>query len=551
MPPLTQLTGNLTKSQAAHLLRRTTFGPSSEDILAFTGLSVNAALDILFATQPTPDPPIDPGTGTTWLNPRSSAGANQETLINYYMSWHLERMLKSGTNIKEKITFFYHSHLPARRSLIEESEAIYYQNIFFRYYAFGSFKELFRKICIDNAMLVYLDGATNESSSPNENFAREMFELYSIGRGEQVTEGNYSNYNEDDVKAATKLLTGWTNDDTYTNPDPDTGIPIGILQTFTSGTYQLANKHDPGTKQFSSAFGNESITPAEIIEGYATKEAAEEELDTLIDMIFDQDETARFITRKVYRYFMYREVNEAIVNQLAENFKAADYNMESLLRELLGSQHFYDTDNANVDDDNKGALIKSPIELIFGTIRAFNIEIAEITSNPSTVYNREYIPGILECIFRQGLDFYEPFEVAGYPAYHQFPGYNRNWITPHTLAYRYLFADLLIEGVNHDGEPLGFQLDILNWVQDTNHIGDPSNAGQLVDEMLELLIPFTVSSERRDHFLNDILLDGIYASAWTTEWNTYIADGSNESTIRPRLESLVRAIMKSPEFQLY
>ena len=550
MPPLPKLAGNLTKKQAAHLLRRATFGPSQEDISEFTNISVDEALDKLFTDQPVPDPPVDPGTGLTWLTPRSLPGADQEKLIDYYISWHLEQMLKSGTGIKEKITFFFHSHLPTRRSLIEESEAIYYQNTLFRYYAFGSFKELFKRICIDNAMLIYLDGYTNENSSPNENFAREMFELYSVGRGEQVSVGNYTNYTEDDIKAATRLLTGWTNDDTYTNIDPVTGIPTGILQTVTSGSYQLANKHDPDTKQFSSAFGNNTIAPETIIDGYATDEAAMGELDGLIDMIFDQDATAQFITRKIYRHFIYHQVNETIVNQLAENFKASDYNMETMLRELLGSEHFFDSDNTITDDDNKGALIKSPVELILGTIRAFNIEIDNISTNPSVIYNREYIPGILECIYRQGLDFYEPFEVAGYPAYHQFPGYNRNWITPHTLAYRYMFADLIIDGVNHEGETLGFQLNILNWIQDSNHISDPSNAEQLVNELLEFLVPFQVSTERRDYFLNDIFLSGTYASAWAAEWATFISNGSNEATIRQRLEALLRSVMKSPEYQL-
>ena len=99
-------------------------------------------------------------------------------------------------------------------------------------------------------MLRYLDGFTNHKDVPNENFAREMFELYSIGRGPQLAEGNYTNYTELDIKEATKVLTGWLFDDTFTNIDSDTDLPIGIMDTDGSGI--RATAHDATTKTFSS-----------------------------------------------------------------------------------------------------------------------------------------------------------------------------------------------------------------------------------------------------------------------------------------------------------
>ena len=98
----------------------------------------------------------------------------------------MDVMRQAPLTLKERLTWFFHTHLPARWTEIQSSEAIYYQNALFRYYAYGSFKELFKKICVDNAMLRYLDGYSNRNRSPNENFAREMFELYSIGKGTQV-----------------------------------------------------------------------------------------------------------------------------------------------------------------------------------------------------------------------------------------------------------------------------------------------------------------------------------------------------------------------------
>ena len=253
MPPLDKITGTLGNKNAVHLLRRATFGPTAQNIASFSSMNIDQAMNQLFATVPAPQPPVDPQTGSTWLNP-SATGLNssQEDLTDYFMAWHLEQMRKSDTSIKERIVWFLHSHIPTRRSLVTRSEYIYYQNALFRYYAFGSFKTLFRKICVDNAMLIYLDNATNDVSSPNENFAREMMELYSIGRGPQIEEGNYTNYTESDIREAARVLTGYMADETFLNNDADTGIPIGQLKTVLSGGSEIANRHDPGQKQFNT-----------------------------------------------------------------------------------------------------------------------------------------------------------------------------------------------------------------------------------------------------------------------------------------------------------
>ncbi len=109
--------------------------------------------------------------------------SEQDDLFGYFQAWHLDVMRQAPLTLKERITWFLHTHLAARWTEINSSEAIYYQNCLYRHYAYGSFKELFKKICVDNAMLRYLDGYSNKKNSPNENFAREMFELYGIGKG--------------------------------------------------------------------------------------------------------------------------------------------------------------------------------------------------------------------------------------------------------------------------------------------------------------------------------------------------------------------------------
>jgi uncharacterized protein (DUF1800 family) len=221
MASLNEITGNLSRAQAAHLLRRSTFGPTFNEIDTFTGLSASAAMtQLLDDSAPDPLPPIDPATGATWVDPPTTPHAvdgnsEQDDLFGFFQAWHLDVMRQAPLTLKERLTWFMHTHLPARWTEINSSEAIYYQNGLFRHYAYGSFKDLFKKICVDNAMLRYLDGYSNKKNSPNENFAREMFELYGIGKGPQIAEGDYTHYTEDDIKAATRVLTGWELDDSF------------------------------------------------------------------------------------------------------------------------------------------------------------------------------------------------------------------------------------------------------------------------------------------------------------------------------------------------
>jgi uncharacterized protein (DUF1800 family) len=515
-------------------------------------------LDTLFSTPPVPAPPIDLKTGASWVNPpanpvsQEGVNSDQEALFNYFKAWHLEQMRLSGNNISERITYFFHTHIPAAWSVISSSEALYYQNVLFRYYAFGSFKELFKKICLDNAMLRYIDGETNDKDNPNENFAREMFELYSIGRGAQISEGNYTNYTETDIKAACRVLTGWRFDDTFSYYDADNGIPTGKPETEMSQglpATELAVRHDKEPKVFTAAFGSQVIQPDTVMEDQATLEAAYKEFDDMIEMIFAQPETARFICRKIYRFFVYwditAEVESDIIGPLAVTFRTGSYNMEPVLRQLLASQHFYDTDTPPTSDNSIGAIIKSPLEIMLGSLRFFGVDL------PATVgdlYNKSYIAGMLSLLPYQGLDFYEPIDVSGYPPYSQAPSFNRDWITPNAIGHRYHFSNVLMGRLNEGGD-FGFKLDIVDWVQHSGQIATPSDAAVIVQTLTKYMLAVEIDAERADFFLNQIFLDGLPATTWTSEWSLYGSSG-DDTVVRERLETLVASLMQTPEYQL-
>jgi len=567
MASLTEITGVLGRKRAAHLLRRATFGPTISEIDQFALLTASQAMTVLLDdTALNPLPPIDLLTGSTWVDPTGVSGppkagsgnSEQDQLFEYFQAWHMDVMRKAPLTLKERITWFLHTHLPARWTEINQSEAIYYQNCLYRHYAYGSFKELFKKICVDNAMLRYLDGYSNKKNSPNENFAREMFELYSIGRGEQVVEGDYTNYTEEDIKAATRVLTGWGLDETYAYLDPDTGLPAGKMESQMAGdgTTELATEHDIEPKTFSSKFGGTVIQTSSVVEGFATVEAAYDELDEMIEMIFSQQETGRFIARKLYRFFVYHFITEEaetdIIGPLAQTLIDNDFSMQELLTVLLKSEHFYDADDAVVENDNVGALIKSPVDILSGLSRMFEIQFPDRETLTSTFYDD--MAYVVSKLVDQGLNFYEPFEVAGYPAYHQMPGYNRNWITTYALAYRYQMGGILMKTVDQATERT-FVLDIVDWVENSGHLTDPSDAVEIMDVLVDNLYAIELTQERYDYFLYTVFLDNpedqAYARLlWTQEWNAYVGS-SDDTVVRSLLERLFSALIETPEFQIY
>ncbi|HEX8548363.1 MAG TPA: DUF1800 family protein [Cytophagaceae bacterium] len=547
MVSLDPITGVLGRKAAAHFLRRVTFGASKQQIDTFAGYSIDQAVSAVLVESNIPSPPKDKKTGATWLNPKPGlSNSGEEDLRDFFKSWVLESMAKSGSNAVEKLTFFLHTHFTTIQSVVDQSSALYYQYLLLKKYTFGNLKELAEKICKDNAMLILLDGSLNVSGRPNENFAREFFELYTIGRGKEIGAGNYTNYTESDIREAARVLSGWAYDSNYTTIDASTGVPSGKLKLNSS---KLADKHDPGVKTFSSAFQNKSIAPSALSGSYATEAAATKEITELVEMIFAQPETARFFCRKLYRFYIFykisEEVEENIIKPLAENLVANNFQIKPLVEKLFKSKHFFDQDNTEVNDNARGALIKSPLDISIGMLKFFKVEMPS-DANLTNYYGA--YGELLSSLRDQGMDYYEPLDVAGYDAYHEAPNYNRNWISANFLARRYEFAALAIKGIGMDGQPPLFKIDVMKYITDPVNVPNPSDATQLAKDVIELLLPEAITEERFNYFLN-ILLDNLSTINWEHEWENYISS-KNDMGIRTQLEDFFNAVLQSPEYQL-
>jgi len=420
--------GTLGVKRAAHLLRRAGFGGSKADIDAFASLTATTAVNNLFDNN-LPDPvlPIDPLTNLEWVtNGASSSGSEESDLQEYFKGWFIGQMLgavhngnvKLSYQVREKTVMFMHTHFTTKQSVVSNSRSLYFQNQLFRVYAFDktqdvefSFKNLTKKICVDNAMLKFLDGRLNVMGNPNENFARELMELYSIGRGLEGTlpdateQGDYFTFKEQDVQGAARILSGFDIDTDFITIDIETGLPRGRARGGDNAT-----QHDIGTKQFSDRLDNAVIAPDPLLQSdpnVTDEEVALDEIGQLIELLYSKNETARHICREVYRYYVYhnitQEIDDTIIAEMANTFTNSGFKIQNVIEELLMSQHFYDA-GAGLDDNNFGGIIKSPLDLMLGTYQFFNLTLPDYETDTSNFY--EVTSDILGSMDYQGLDFF-------------------------------------------------------------------------------------------------------------------------------------------------
>ena len=581
--PLAIFSGTLGIKRAAHLLRRAAFGGTKADIDAFASQTATTAVSNLFGSNlPDPALPIDPLTGAEWVSTAvTGSGSEESELQEYFKGWFIGQMLASDYSgntrlsyqVREKTVLFMHTHFTTKQSVVSNSRALYFQNQLFRSYAFDktldanfNFKNLTKKICVDNAMLRFLDGRLNVKGNPNENFARELMELYTIGRGLEGTlpllseQGDYYNFKEQDVQAAARVLSGFDTDDNFITIDIDTGLPRGRARGGDNAT-----QHDTGTKQFSDRLNNAVIAPDPLLQSdpnITNEEVALDEISQLIELLYSMNETARYICRKVYRFYVYhnitQEIEDTIIAEMASTFINSGYKIQNVIEELLMSQHFYDA-NAGLDDNNFGGIIKSPLDLIMGTLRFFDLSFPDYQSDTSNFY--DIAADLLQSMDYQGLNFYEPFEVAGYAAYHQFPVYNRNWISTNYLTRRYDYIRKFFDGMDMMGALNSF--DLLQFIKDNIPNNIAENAESLIMALVEYLLPVSgnltysdnddsaeVTSERlryfRHAFLYDPQIDADPLSAWTFRWNNPV----DNEVVRNQLKNLINAMLQSPEYQL-
>jgi uncharacterized protein (DUF1800 family) len=368
---------------ARHLLGRTGFAANAADIRAFAPLTrqeaaeriVKSAAASMTAATPPPawvnDKP--PGPAKLQAMTQEERQALQRVNVEHAFElreWWFREMLATPSPLSEKMTLFWHNHFATSQQKVRFTPLMYRQNVTLRRNALGNFGTMLREMGRDPAMLIYLDGANSRKEQPNENFAREVMELFTLGEG---------NYTEKDIKEVARAFTGWS-------IDRDSGEFM-----FRRGIHDYTNKTVLGKT------GN--------FDG-----------DQIFDVLLKKPEAAQFITRKLWKEFISTTPDEREVARLAEIFRDSGYNIAKLMRTMLASDAFY-------AQENRAALIKSPVEFVVGTMKTFEIDAPNLR------------PFVLASALL-GQNVFAPPNVKGWPG-------GETWINTATLLGRKQLLDRL------------------------------------------------------------------------------------------------------------
>ena len=521
-------TGPWGRDQAKHLLRRTIFGPKQAEIDLFASLTMEAAVEKILTPSVT-TPPIalydsaNDQPGLTWV--MYDNRGNQVHRVRSLKAWMINNMIHQEPSIGEKMLLFWHNHLVTSTQTVDRARFSYFYVDLLRKHALGNFKTLAREISTDPAMLIYLSGNTNTQSAPNENYARELMELFTLGATD--VNGN-PNYTEEDVVTAARVLTGWNTK----------GYNQGV-QSITNGhVFFLANQHDPNPKQFSSHFGNQVIHRP-----LATE--YELELDDLIDMIFSRSEVSLFICRELYRWFLYYDIDnhteQNVIQPMASTLVANNYDIRPVLKLLLESQHFNDALMI-------GTMIKNPADYVIGALRQLEIKFPVQIVAAHKLYHF----AIGEKMVDMDMDVLDPPNVAGWSAYYQSPGFHERWVTGATHYVRTNFlSDLIRNKIRYSGNQATFQVGPFV-VQLTK--GQAHDVNQVVDATIDLLFPVPITANQRTN-LKEILTGGLPDFEWTAEWALYLptaANGNhaNTKTMHAKLFEFFTTALSMAEYHL-
>lgn len=419
---------------AAHLLRRAGFGGSPAEIAAAASAGMDATVDRLLHPQPDSLPAAPDGDLT--YGPMADPTVRRDAYV-LAASWWVDRMLQTPNPLVERMTYFWHNHFTSGIQGGITPAMMVVQNQLYRSHALGDYADLTHEVARDPAMLVYLNGNQNRSRHPNENFARELMELFTMGVG---------NYTEQDVRESARAFTGWT-----------------VARD--GGSSRFVDRfHDGGSKVF--------LGHAGAYDG-----------DDIIGIIMGQPATAQFMATKFLRNFVYDDPEPALVAVTADRFRAANYDVGSLLDTLLRSNVFY-------SGRAYRSIVKSPVDLVVGSLRTVGVT----TSTPRILGAMNAMDQVL----------LRPPNVAGWPGGSQ-------WLNQGTLLARLNFLNQLVSfHAATPGAPAPMQAmpsipGPLAWIAGVSQT-DPSAVAARV---LDLTVQGDATDEQRQSIMSFLTSDDV------------------------------------------
>jgi hypothetical protein len=361
---------------AAHLYRRAAFGAGREELHEAQRLGPDGTLDLLLAGRPWAGGVLETLEDAGRMAARDDTGHGLR-------SWWLYCMLQGGHPLREKMTLFWHNHFATSLAKVQNVPLMLRQNLLLRRHALGHFGPMLQDVSRDPAMLVWLDSNANVKAHPNENYARELMELFSLGVG---------HYIERDVREAARAFTGWHTDGDGFAFDP--------------------SNHDGGTK---TVLGQTGAWDG----------------GDVVRIVLGRPDAARFVVRKLYQFLVSESVPppDALLEPLCQSFRKSDYNVAALVQTILSSRHFY-------SEHAFRRRVKGPVEFVLGAVQAVYRRCDEGDPRYRPLPQRVLV-GYLDAM---GQQLFAPPNVKGWPG-------ARSWLNTSTLLQRDNFAAALAAGV--------------------------------------------------------------------------------------------------------
>lgn len=548
---LAPYTGAWTEWQVIHLLKRTGFGNRKTDVTALSAMTMSNAVNALTTINNTPSLPsatplnyyqstnVDPAIalGADWTANNltySTATASNDGPVNSVRNashnfWTWGLWLNDGPSIREKMVSFWYHFIPVSygdiAGMVNNSATLMQDYMkLLRNNALGNFKTLIKAIAKSPAMLVYLSNHYSTAAAPNENFARELMELFTMGKFPS------QNFTEADVQNAAKVFSGWRVS-AFTTAYP---FVVSFNPTY----------HNQSNKVFSSNFGpNAAINNI-------TGPGGAAEFDTFFDMLFQEQSVtiSKYIARRLYRFFVYYDIDVNIetnvITPLAAALVSNSWNILPVMNLLLKSEHFYDM-------ANRGVMIKSPFDMIAGVLKTLEVN-TNVAAGTTQLFNQykvwENLNNQAKNNLEQGLGLAPT--VSGWKAYYQEPTFYQNWINANTIQKRSVFLTSLINGYTVSTHAI--KIDAIAFLQQF-----PSTSielpGWVVDTFIKYLLSLDLPQTFKEELKVQTLLSGqVTDSYWTTAWAAFAANPNttNRTTVNNKLKALVSAILQLAEFQL-
>lgn len=512
---LDEKTDTLNYADALHLLRRVSFHPNPEQVNQIVGKTPAEAFDTIVGDGTEPSP-VPTQSMNSWLNVleenpldnlpqdiRAEIEGRQRSHYFELSNWWLDNMRNEGFPSIEKLTLFLHStwctEFTYDTLALLPPPLLYRNNDTLRKNRLADYNKIAEAVSQDGAMIMYQSLFYSGKDAPNENYMRELMELFTLGIGDLET-GN-ANYTEGDIREGARALTGWRTV-AYLGQN---GAPAN--RPFE--TFFVKAQHDTAGKKIMQ-FGQISpITDDENTEDLVRSK----EVSGLIDILFNERglSIARFICEKILRFFVYSDpgaANMTIINELAQYMSTNNYNLRKVYKKLFTSQYFF-------SDEVRGCQIKTPPEFIIGLERMLGVDFDSLQQGKS----RTSVTSLEQLL-------YDPPNVGSWKAY-------RTWLSTTTFPLRIKYAKEIITSLTNT------QLfDLVKKFPDYN-----TNFTNLLSNLTNYFLPVSLSQTRLDAF-KQILLNGMQESEWLSEVS------SNNSSVAQGMRLFLERVIVSPDFQL-